>query len=48
MLSQVAFLLIFVTTCNSISDTAAFMEEWDKVMRGFFPDDQISFQVEAH
>jgi len=39
MLTQVAFTLIFLFSCKATSDTIAFMEEWDRVMRGFFPDD---------
>jgi hypothetical protein len=39
MLKQVAIVAIMVLGCASNSDTVAFMEEWDRVMRGFVPDD---------
>lgn len=43
------WLLVFINIVFShCNDTKAFMEEWDKHMKGFVADDQISFTVEGN
>jgi hypothetical protein len=40
MWSQVAIAAVFMATpAVSLSETMAFMEQWDQIMRGFIPDD---------
>lgn len=37
--------LIVIANSAAIDETRALMEEWDKFMRGFHPDDLISFSI---
>jgi hypothetical protein len=43
MLKQVAILLFVGISSSKHLDTINFMDEWNKVMKGFVPDDQVSF-----
>lgn len=41
----IVFTLFTITLC-SLEETKEIMQDWDKYMRGFLPDDMISFKVE--
>lgn len=41
----IVFTLFAITLC-SLEETKEIMQDWDKYMRGFLPDDMISFKVE--
>lgn len=37
--------LVSCVLASAVDDTKAIMDEWDKYMRGFSPDDMISFSI---